>query len=681
MPARHFPLPAGTAAPTGSTVLAEVAPTAAHMLALTDGTTAGTGFARATALPGRRALAAAPNGVMVPFYRYPNNPYTDPTCLAFFDLLRRYHDVPVIVVANPASGPGTVKDLNWSAFIRVAQACGATVLGYVSTGYAARGEAAVKADIDAWGTLYNDVRLDGIFLDEQTFETGPGGTGDSYVQLYKRYADHARAKGYNPVVANPGVPQQAAYFKTDTGDIIVTYESSTYPTEALLHGNFVDGPVDFNFARRASLVYGQSALNDTELKRLCKYARWIYVTHDALPNPWDELPPYLEAVFAALDAGADTVRPAGTGTVAVPLVNVLAAPRRPEFYGAKLDGTTDDTTAWRNMFTDIATAGGGEVRMPPGRSRVAPNALRVPSNCAVRGAGKTVSTLVRAADGVLLDVSGTAAGYTTHSFGVHLDGIGLDGSVGGGTLLRSFYASQHTMRDMLLRGGLDAALRFVETWDSNYTNIFCEGAGQRGTNSADDGSTLGSEVVQFWGATAGTGFGASADSNNALKFINLHVEIFKSSAISMRGGVGRNTNSNHSIYFNNCKFETGPDFSSQYVIHLASLANNVMFRNTYGFINGQANAAFANNTRFLNCYVDDFLVFADATIGAAIPWDAVLRFWTPAVTARVENVVASVTMPTRSIIYIEGGNQVSWARVAATTGSAAVPTSPVYAAS
>lgn len=317
MPARHFPPPAGTAAPAGSTVLAEIAaPSAAHMLAVTDGTTAGTGFARATALPGRRALAAAPNGVMVPFYRYPNNPYTDTACLAFFDLLRRYHDVPVIVIANPASGPGTVKDLNWSAFIRVAQACGATVLGYVSTGYAARGEAAVKADIDAWGTLYNDVRLDGIFLDEQTFETGPGGTGDSYVQLYKRYADHARAKGYNPVVANPGVPQQAAYFKTDTGDIIVTYESSTYPTEALLHGNFVDGPVDFNFARRASLVYGQSALNDTELKRLCKYARWIYVTHDALPNPWDELPPYLEAVFAALDAG--TQGPAGPAGPAGP---------------------------------------------------------------------------------------------------------------------------------------------------------------------------------------------------------------------------------------------------------------------------------------------------------------------------------------------------------------------------
>lgn len=381
-------------------------------------------------------------------------------------------------------------------------------------------------------------------------------------------------------------------------------------------------------------------------------------------------------------SGATTVQPAGTNTVAVPLVNILAAPRRPEFYGAKFDGQTDDTPAWINMLADIRAAGGGDIRVPAGVSKVAPNSLVLPSNTAIRGAGKSVSTLYRAAPGVLLDVSGTGPGYQTHSSGIHIEAMGLNGGDTTGTLYRSYYTSQHTVRDLYCRGSLGAAMRFVEAWDSNYTNVFAEHCGYGGATSTDDGATLGDEVVQFWGAVAPAGqFGASADSNNALKFINLHVEIFKSSAIGMRGGVGRNTNTNHSIYFTNCKFETGSDFSSQYVIHLASLANNVVFRNTYGFINGQANAAFANNTRFLNCYVDDFLVFADATIGAAIPWDAVLRFWTPAVTARVENVVASVTMPTRSIIYIEGGNQVSWARVAATTGSTAAPTSPVYAAS
>lgn len=302
MPGRHFPPPSGTTAPANSTPLPEVVPGTGHMVLLSDGTAAGTGFARAPALRGAPPDPTAPNGVIVPFYLYPNNPYTDPVCLAFFDLLRRFHRVPVIVVVNPASGPGTQKDLNWSAFIRIARACGATVLGYVSTGYAAHPEAEVKASIDAWGTLYADTPLDGIFLDEQTFETGPGGTGDAYVQLYRRYTDHCHAKGYYPVVSNPGVPQQAAYFKVNTGDIIVTYENSTYPTEASLHGNFVDGFVDFSYRRRALLVYGQTAFSAPDLKLLCKYARWIYVTHDVLPNPWDSLPPYLENIFAALDA-------------------------------------------------------------------------------------------------------------------------------------------------------------------------------------------------------------------------------------------------------------------------------------------------------------------------------------------------------------------------------------------
>lgn len=53
MPGRHFPPPAGTAAPANSTVLPEItAPTAAHMLALTDGTAAGTGYAKQAAFRG-----------------------------------------------------------------------------------------------------------------------------------------------------------------------------------------------------------------------------------------------------------------------------------------------------------------------------------------------------------------------------------------------------------------------------------------------------------------------------------------------------------------------------------------------------------------------------------------------------------------------------------------------------
>ena len=51
------------------------------------------------------------NGIIIPFYLYPNSPYTDPTCQALFTLgYAPCHDVPVIVIVNagsPSGGPGT----------------------------------------------------------------------------------------------------------------------------------------------------------------------------------------------------------------------------------------------------------------------------------------------------------------------------------------------------------------------------------------------------------------------------------------------------------------------------------------------------------------------------------------------------------------------------------------------
>lgn len=58
MPRRHFPPRAGTPAPTDSAPLARVAPTPAHMLLLSDGSDAGTGFASAGDLA--RVIPAPP---------------------------------------------------------------------------------------------------------------------------------------------------------------------------------------------------------------------------------------------------------------------------------------------------------------------------------------------------------------------------------------------------------------------------------------------------------------------------------------------------------------------------------------------------------------------------------------------------------------------------------------------
>lgn len=61
MPGRHFPPPSGTAAPLNSTALTPITPGAGHMVLLSDGTAAGTGYALRDAFRGA-AGATGPQG-------------------------------------------------------------------------------------------------------------------------------------------------------------------------------------------------------------------------------------------------------------------------------------------------------------------------------------------------------------------------------------------------------------------------------------------------------------------------------------------------------------------------------------------------------------------------------------------------------------------------------------------
>jgi hypothetical protein len=246
--------------------------------------------------------AGGQTGIIVPFYIYPDNPYTDPVVARLLGLIRQYRDVPVIVVINPSSGPGTTWDGNYAAFIRVLKAAGALVAGYVSTAYAVRSEGAVQADINAWLTLYAATPIDTAFLDEQPYDLTVGAVDT--VALYARYTDYCHARNLFPVIGNPGTNQRGEHFATRTADIIVVNEVGTYPTEAAMLGNFVGGHVDYRYTLRAAMVYAQATLVPSLVRQLTKYVQYVYVTDDVLsPSPWDSLPTYLEELFAIVAGG------------------------------------------------------------------------------------------------------------------------------------------------------------------------------------------------------------------------------------------------------------------------------------------------------------------------------------------------------------------------------------------
>jgi Spherulation-specific family 4/Collagen triple helix repeat (20 copies) len=249
------------------------------------------------------------SGLLIPYYLNPNNPYGDADAQRLLDLMKQYHDVPTLVVLNPATGPGATADPNYTNFINLLHGAGGTVLGYVATGFGTRLEADVKLDIDKWLSLYP--QTDSIFLDEMPWDTGPGNVGTAYIDLYKRYTDYCHTHGLSPVVGNPGTNQQPLWFTTNTSDIIIVHEDLTWPTEASMEGNFIGGHADYPYTMRAALVYNQATLDAGLLATLRKNVQWVYVTNDNLTggalNPWDTLPTYLDTLFAAM-------HPAGGGT-------------------------------------------------------------------------------------------------------------------------------------------------------------------------------------------------------------------------------------------------------------------------------------------------------------------------------------------------------------------------------
>lgn len=248
-------------------------------------------------------ITAGNKGVIIPFYLYPNNPYSDATVARLLNLVRKFNDVPFLIAINPSSGPGSVWDGNYAAFITVLQAAGAYVLGYVSTTYAGtqpvyRTEQQVKADIDAWLSIYATTPVDGIFLDEVT-NTAVA----EHVALYARYTDYAHSRNLYPVVGNPGANSVGANFSTRTCDITIVHENpawaDTATMETAMLGNYVDGHVDYPTSLRAALIYSASSTLDPYfIRKLLRYVRFIYITDDVLPNPWDTLSPLLEETLS-----------------------------------------------------------------------------------------------------------------------------------------------------------------------------------------------------------------------------------------------------------------------------------------------------------------------------------------------------------------------------------------------
>lgn len=117
-------------------------------------------------------------------------PYATP-CFAAGCTWMRAKGVARVVLANPASGPGTKSDANWARMVTEMHSAGTMILGYVYTSTSTRAATTVKAEISKYFQWYPTIS--GIFIDQVS-------TACDKLPYYQDLVTHVRSLNPNAVV-------------------------------------------------------------------------------------------------------------------------------------------------------------------------------------------------------------------------------------------------------------------------------------------------------------------------------------------------------------------------------------------------------------------------------------------------------------------------------------------------
>ena len=104
----------------------------------------------------------------------------------------------------------------------------------------------------------------------------------------------------------------------DTVVVVLIYESPGLPNLDN-YNSWSSYPND----KQGMIPFSVSSLPTSWVQDAARIIDWIYVTNDALPNPWDSLPSYFDELASLLDNGStsnaeDTLNSGQTYQVAVP---------------------------------------------------------------------------------------------------------------------------------------------------------------------------------------------------------------------------------------------------------------------------------------------------------------------------------------------------------------------------
>jgi hypothetical protein len=214
---------------------------------------------------GALVASAFLSAIIIPLYTYPGVDWN-----AIIASKEANPGVAIVAIINPDNGPGLSRDPNYVAGVNELRAAGVIVLGYDHTSYAARPLSVVIADINSYKSWYN---VSGIFFDEMSNVPG----NENY---YSTLNNYSKSVGLNFTVGNPGSSVPAGY--QGTLDVIVTYESQGVPNSTSL-ASMTSGLPKNDIA---VIAYGVDTFNASAVSDVLKYANYVYVTNNTVPNPY-----------------------------------------------------------------------------------------------------------------------------------------------------------------------------------------------------------------------------------------------------------------------------------------------------------------------------------------------------------------------------------------------------------
>jgi hypothetical protein len=263
-------------------------------------------FGAASTDDGPKPARAGGTTLLVPAYFYPSG-----ARLADWGrMATAARSIPLEVILNPASGPGTRPDPNYVAVVDMLHRSGARILAYVDSDYGHRAITAVEEDLRRYPRFY---RVDGYFIDQMA-------NTPEAIDYYRSIRRLIRQLDPRlTVVGNPGTLTLPAYL--DAADTLVTFEGSARSFAAYDPRAAAPWTAGHPPGRFAAIVYGAgspSAVRDALSRARQNGAGSVYVTDRTMPNPYLGLPPYWSDQVAAIRALNEPQQPSAGPTPPTP---------------------------------------------------------------------------------------------------------------------------------------------------------------------------------------------------------------------------------------------------------------------------------------------------------------------------------------------------------------------------